>query len=29
MMKPIAVRNLHNQVVHELGRLIVSGLLSK
>lgn len=27
MMKPIAVRNLHNQVVHELGRLIVSGEL--
>ena len=27
MVKPIAVRNLHNQVVHELGRLIVSGKL--
>lgn len=24
-MKPIAVRNLHGQVIHELGRLIVSG----
>lgn len=27
MVKPIAVRNLHKQVVHELGRLIVSGKL--
>lgn len=27
MMKPIAVRNLHKQVVHELGRLIISGEL--
>ncbi|WP_329741611.1 FadR/GntR family transcriptional regulator [Dyella sp. A6] len=27
MVKPIAVRNLHNQVVHELGRLIVGGEL--
>lgn len=28
MVKPMAVRNLHNQVVHELGRLIVSGELA-
>lgn len=27
MVKPIAVRNLHGQVVHELGQLIVSGEL--
>lgn len=27
MIKPIAMRNLHNHVVHELGRLIVSGEL--
>ena len=27
MMKPIAVRNLHNQVVHELGQRIISGEL--
>ena len=25
MVKPIATRNLHGQVIHELGRLIVSG----
>ena len=28
MVKPIAVRNLHGQVIHELGRLIVSGKLA-
>lgn len=28
MVKPMAVRNLHNQVVHELGRLIVGGELA-
>jgi DNA-binding FadR family transcriptional regulator len=28
MVKPMAVRNLHNQVIHELGRLIVSGELA-
>lgn len=26
-MKPVTVRNLHDQVIHELGRLIVSGEL--
>jgi DNA-binding FadR family transcriptional regulator len=28
MVKPMAVRSLHNQVIHELGRLIVSGELA-
>jgi DNA-binding FadR family transcriptional regulator len=28
MVKPMAVRNLHNQVIHELGRLIVGGELA-
>lgn len=28
MVKPIAVRNLHGQVIHELGRLIIGGELA-